>query len=50
MGRQFRQRDSTKTIRAIFGIDGVKNAVHCTDLAEDSERELRYLFDMMNPC
>ena len=46
----FAREIQPKTIRAIFGIDGVKNAVHCTDLAEDSERELRYLFDMMNPC
>jgi nucleoside-diphosphate kinase len=46
----FAREIQPKTIRAIFGLDGVKNAVHCTDLAEDSERELRYLFDMMSPC
>lgn len=30
------------TIRAKFGIDRVKNAVHCTDLPEDGVLEVIY--------
>lgn len=32
------------TIRAKFGEDRVRNAVHCTDMAEDGELEVRYFF------
>ena len=39
-----------KTIRAKFGIDGVKNAVHCTDLPDDGDAEVRYFFDILEPC
>ena len=39
-----------QTIRAKFGIDGVKNAVHCTDLPDDGESEVRYFFEILNPC
>jgi len=38
------------SIRAKFGIDGVKNAIHCTDLPDDGESELRYFFDVLKPC
>jgi len=30
------------TIRSMFGIDRVKNAVHCTDLEEDAVLEVNY--------
>lgn len=33
-----------KTLRAAFGIDKVTNAVHCTDLREDTLLELEYFF------
>lgn len=39
-----------KTIRAKFGVDSVKNAVHCTDLPDDGESEVRYFFDVLGPC
>lgn len=34
------------TIRAIFGADRVKNAVHCTDLEEDGVLECQYFFEL----
>uniref|UniRef100_H2ZR10 DM10 domain-containing protein n=1 Tax=Ciona savignyi TaxID=51511 RepID=H2ZR10_CIOSA len=36
-----------KTIRAMFGKDKIKNAVHCTDLAEDSVLEVEYFFRIL---
>ena len=33
------------TIRAKFGIDRVKNAVHCTDLSEDGPLECKFFFE-----
>lgn len=33
-----------KTIRAVFGTDKTLNAVHCTDLKEDTILELEYIF------
>lgn len=36
-----------KTIRAQFGIDRIKNAVHCTDLPEDGELESEYFFQIL---
>ena len=33
------------TIRAKFGIDRVKNAVHCTDLIEDGPLECKFFFE-----
>ena len=36
-----------QSIRAIFGDDSVKNAVHCTDLEEDGEIECQYFFDSL---
>lgn len=36
------------TIRARFGRDRVRNAVHCTDLAEDGVLEAEYFFDILS--
>jgi nucleoside-diphosphate kinase len=36
-----------KSIRAQFGGDRVKNAVHCTDLPEDGNLECQYFFDVL---
>ena len=35
------------TIRALFGKDRVKNAVHCTDLPEDGVLEVQYFFELL---
>ncbi|VEN55773.1 unnamed protein product [Callosobruchus maculatus] len=35
------------TLRAKFGIDKYKNAVHCTDLPEDTVLELEYFFKVL---
>ncbi|XP_054720450.1 nucleoside diphosphate kinase 7-like [Uloborus diversus] len=35
------------TLRANYGTDKIKNAVHCTDLAEDALLELEYLFRIL---
>ena len=35
------------TLRATFGIDDVKSAVHCTDLAVDGVTECEYCFKLM---
>lgn len=35
------------TIRARFGIDRVRNAIHCTDLPEDGALEIEYFFSIM---
>lgn len=35
------------TIRALFGKDRVKNAVHCTDLSEDGVLEVQYFFELL---
>ncbi len=35
------------TLRAMFGTDRVKNAVHCTDLAEDGVLEVQYFFELL---
>lgn len=35
------------TLRALFGIDRVKNALHCTDLAEDGVLEVQYFFELL---
>jgi len=35
------------TLRARFGKDKVKNAVHCTDLEEDSPLEVEYFFKLL---
>lgn len=36
-----------RTIRALFGEDKVKNAVHCTDLPEDGQLEVEYFFRIL---
>lgn len=36
------------TLRARFGVDKVKNAVHCTDLPEDGPLEVQYFFHILN--
>mmetsp|Transcript_32340 Transcript_32340/g.36680 ORF Transcript_32340/g.36680 Transcript_32340/m.36680 type:complete len:376 (+) Transcript_32340:42-1169(+) len=35
------------TIRALFGLDRVRNAVHCTDLPEDGTLECEYMFRIL---
>jgi nucleoside-diphosphate kinase len=35
------------TIRAMFGKDRVKNAVHCTDLPTDGVLEVQYFFELL---
>lgn len=35
------------SLRALYGINALDNAVHCTDLSEDGEMECRYFFDML---
>lgn len=35
------------TLRAMFGIDKIKNAVHCTDLPEDGTLESEYFFSIL---
>lgn len=35
-----------KTLRARFGIDRCRNAVHCTDLPEDGTLECEYFFSI----
>lgn len=37
----------SKTLRAAHGIDKVLNAVHCTDLREDTMLELEYFFKVL---
>jgi nucleoside-diphosphate kinase len=37
----------TNTLRARFGVDKVRNAVHCTDLPEDGTLESEYFFSIM---
>uniref|UniRef100_A0A7N8WXE7 Nucleoside diphosphate kinase homolog 7 n=1 Tax=Mastacembelus armatus TaxID=205130 RepID=A0A7N8WXE7_9TELE len=36
------------TLRALYGKDKVKNAVHCTDLPEDSVLEVQYFFKILS--
>jgi nucleoside-diphosphate kinase len=35
------------TIRGKFGVDRIRNAIHCTDLAEDAELECEYCFKLL---
>lgn len=37
-----------QTIRGVFGVDKYKNAIHCTDLPEDTALELDYFFKILN--
>lgn len=36
------------SLRARFGVDNARNALHCTDLEEDGEMEVRYMFELIN--
>lgn len=36
------------TLRAQFGLDKIKNAVHCTDLPEDGPLEVEYFFRILD--
>ena len=35
------------TLRAKYGVDKVKNAIHCTDLPEDASLETQYFFNIL---
>ncbi len=35
------------TLRAKFGLDRVKNGVHCTDLSDDGVLEVQYFFELL---
>lgn len=35
------------SIRALFGNDKVRNAIHCTDLPDDTKLELSYMFQIL---
>ena len=35
------------TIRGMFGVDKVRNVVHCTDLESDAVAECEYIFKLM---
>ena len=35
------------SIRAIFGVNNVQNAIHCTDLSEDGVAEVSYFFQLL---
>ncbi len=44
---------SPETLRAKYGVDRVKNAVHCSDLEEDGKTDCQYFFKivkLMNNC
>jgi nucleoside-diphosphate kinase len=36
-----------ESLRARFGSDTVRNAIHCTDLAEDAQLEVEYFFQIL---
>ncbi len=36
-----------KSIRAVYGKDKGRNAVHCTDLDEDGVLEVEYFFNIL---
>lgn len=41
------QHLAPKSLRARFGRDKVKNAIHCTDLPDDGELEVEYFFKIL---
>ena len=36
------------SLRAIYGEDKIKNAVHCTDMPEDGNVEVEYFFRILS--
>lgn len=44
IARQLRPR----TLRALFGVNKIQNAVHCTDLPEDGPLEAEYFFKVLS--
>lgn len=44
---QMAQRLRPNSLRARFGVDRIKNAVHCTDLVEDGVLEVEYFFKIL---
>lgn len=38
------------SLRARFGVDKNRNAVHCTDLPEDAPLEVNYFFRILPQC
>lgn len=36
-----------KSLRAVYGKDKAKSAVHCTDLVEDGILEVEYFFNIL---
>lgn len=36
-----------KSLRALFGLNKIRNGVHCTDLAEDGQLEVGYFFSIL---
>ncbi|KAJ3383524.1 Nucleoside diphosphate kinase 7 [Entophlyctis sp. JEL0112] len=36
-----------KSLRAMYGLDKIKNAIHCTDLEEDGPLEVQFFFRIM---
>jgi hypothetical protein len=36
-----------ESLRAKYGVDGVRNAVHCTDLPLDGPLECKFLFEVL---
>ncbi|KAK7090223.1 nucleoside diphosphate kinase homolog 7-like isoform X2 [Littorina saxatilis] len=37
-----------RTLRALFGSDKIKNAIHCTDLPDDGQLEVEYFFRILD--
>lgn len=35
------------SLRALYGLNKVQNAIHCTDLQEDGDLETKYFFNIM---
>lgn len=42
-----KQRGERDTIRVQFGADRHRNAVHCTDLAQEAQLEVEYFFVLL---
>ena len=37
-----------QTMRALFGLDKIKNGVHCSDLPDDAMLEVEYFFRILD--